>query len=73
MTETVKPDAIYTTEDVARILAVTPSTVRRHIRQGRLPASKIGLKRYYVRGADLLKLVPSQLGEDGDPEYDSVN
>lgn len=45
----------YTVEQVAQALGVHPETIRRKIRQGRLPAEKalIG-QRYRIKGADVL-------------------
>ncbi len=67
MAERIERDAIYSSDDVARIMGLKPAAIRRWIREGRLPASKLG-KRYWVRGADPLRLVPEQLGEKQDIE-----
>lgn len=52
-------------EDVARLLNVSSSTVRRWITEGHLPAIRTPGRRLRIREADALKLieppVPSQL------------
>jgi len=63
MPEKIEPDALYSSEHLARIFGVQPAAVRAWIRSGKLKARKLG-KRYFVRGADLLGFVSA--GFDGD-------
>ncbi len=58
MPEGIEPDALYSSDDVARILGVKAATVRQWIRSGRLEARKLG-KRYWTSGSSLLAFVPS--------------
>ena len=46
---------LLTVEEVAELLQCHPDSVRRMMRQGRLPAVKVGW-RWYVRRADFLAM-----------------
>lgn len=46
---------LLTVEEVSELLQVHPDSVRRMMRQGRLPAVKIGW-RWYVRRAEFLAM-----------------
>ncbi len=59
MSEAIEPNALYDVKDLTRLLKITPGAVRALIRNGILPASKIGRK-YFVRRASLLALVPER-------------
>lgn len=50
-------DAYLTVVQAAEYLAVHPSTIRRWIDRGRLPAYRLGDKRIGVRQSDLARLV----------------
>lgn len=52
-------DKSYAPNDVAALLGVRPATVRRWIRDGELPATKVGKKLLYVNGSDLGKILKS--------------
>lgn len=52
----VKEDALYDTKDMAEVLGVNVRTVRRWCREGRLPAFKLGSRKWRCWGRDLLKL-----------------
>jgi len=47
--------AVYTTAETAQILKLSPVTVKRKIRKGEIPATKIG-KEYRLLGRDILSL-----------------
>jgi excisionase family DNA binding protein len=49
----------------AEQLSVHPSSIRRWIDQGRLPAQRIGYRRIGVRPADLAKMVSPRGASDG--------
>lgn len=49
----------------ARLLAVHISTLRRWIRQGKLPAYRVGDKGVRVRRGDVLKLLTPLVPENG--------
>lgn len=48
----IETDRVYTPTEVAKLLGVTPRTVRREISDGKLPAYRIG-GHYRVHGSDL--------------------
>ncbi|MFH1562343.1 MAG: helix-turn-helix domain-containing protein [Nitrospirota bacterium] len=47
--------AVYTTDETAQILKLSPITVARKIRRGEIPATKIG-REYRLLGRDILSL-----------------
>jgi excisionase family DNA binding protein len=47
------PNALLTTEEVARILGLSPFTVRRLLREGELPGKKVGKRQWRILRADL--------------------
>src|SRR5260370_32579230 len=55
-------DAYLSVRQAAKQLSVHPSTIRRWIDQGRLPAYRIGDRRVGVRPRDLARLVGPRLG-----------
>src|SRR5688572_29382890 len=46
-----------TVDEAAKLLNVAPSTIRRWIREGYLPADRIGKRRVAIRRADLATLI----------------
>ncbi len=50
-------DDLLTTREAARLLKTSPAMVRRWIKQGRLPATKLGGARYRLSRTQLLRLV----------------
>src|SRR5262245_53568670 len=53
------------TEEVAERLGVAPATVRRYIREGRLPAQKTAGEHYRVAEADVLAFLGTALQPSG--------
>ena len=51
----IQEKAVYTTEETAQILKLSPVTVERKIRKGEIPATKIG-REYRLLGRDILSL-----------------
>lgn len=60
MTEEIKPNAVYTTEEVERLLKVSNSTVKRMLKNGILRANKVG-KQYRILGLEILKLISPEV------------
>lgn len=56
MTEEIKPNNIYTTEEAQDFLKVSNSTIKRLLKSGILRANKVG-GRYKILGSELLRLV----------------
>lgn len=62
MTEEIKPNGVYTTEEVEKLLKVSNSTVKRLLKNGILKANKVG-KQYRVLGLEILKLISPKVEE----------
>ncbi len=61
-------EEFVTIAEAARVLRVSPSTIRRWIGEGDLPAYRVGRRRVRVRKPDLARLIaPVQEGERGRP------
>lgn len=60
MTEEIKPNAVYTTEEVEQLLKVSNSTVKRMLKSGILKANKVG-KQYRILGLEILKLISPEV------------
>lgn len=60
MTEEIKPNAVYTTEEVEKLLKVSNSTVKRMLKNGILKANKVG-KQYRILGLEILKLISPEV------------
>ena len=56
----------YTTEEVAEMLKVTPDSVRRWIRSGKLKSIKLSGKFIRISQEDLQAFIQSQRGENTD-------
>ncbi len=50
----IEPNKVYTFDEVLELLRLSPVTLRKLVRSGDIPASKLG-KQYRFLGADLLK------------------
>src|SRR5579872_832653 len=60
-----EPERYLTVPQAAQILSVHPSTIRRWIDQGRLPAYRLGPKRIAVRAHDLTGVIaPRSAGSE---------
>ncbi len=56
--EPILPDAVYSCEDVARLIGVDIKTLKRLIASGDLSASRPGgAKRILIRGADIFAML----------------
>ena len=56
ITMPVDKNQIYTTEEVAEILRVSPITIKRYVAENKIPSIKFnGLRRF--KGEDLLKIL----------------
>lgn len=50
---------LYTTEEAAKLLKVSPITIKRYIKKGRMPSIKFeGIRR--IKGIDLLTILNSK-------------
>lgn len=56
--EPIQPDAVYSREEVAELLGVSLSTVKRLISAGQLEASRPdSIRRVFIRGSSILKML----------------
>jgi excisionase family DNA binding protein len=55
----------YTPGQVAEMLQVSPATVRRWIREGQLPAQRVGPRLYRIRREDVAPNLIRQAAADG--------
>ena len=56
MAKEIKPDEVYTTEEVRDFLKVSESTIKRFLKKGIIKANKVG-GRYRILGKEILRLV----------------
>lgn len=57
---TIKPNEIYTTEEVQDFLKISKSTTKRLLKRGMIKAYKVG-GQYRIWGSEILKLVSPDL------------
>src|SRR5262245_46032195 len=58
-------DLLLTPDEVARILGLSPFTVRRLLRQGDLPGRKVGKRQWRIRRVDLEEYLGASSTFDG--------
>lgn len=56
MTEEIKPNAVYTTEETQKLLKISNSTIKRMLKKGILKANKVS-GQYRILGKEILRLV----------------
>ena len=57
----IEPNRVYTFDEVLGLLKLSPVTLRRLIRSGKIPAIKLG-KKYRFLGFELLRALESNQG-----------
>jgi excisionase family DNA binding protein len=60
MSEEIKSNAVYTTNEVQELLKISESTVKRLLKNGILRANKVG-GQYRILGKEILKLISPEL------------
>jgi len=55
----IEPNRVYTFDEVLEVLKLSPVTLRKLVRNGDVPASKLG-KQYRFLGAELLKALENR-------------
>jgi excisionase family DNA binding protein len=60
MTQEIKPNGIYTTEEAEALLKISNSTIKRLLKKGILKANKVG-KQYRILGKEILHLVSPEV------------
>lgn len=71
MTEEIKSDAVYTTNEVQKLLKISESTVKRLLKNGILRANKVG-GQYRVLGKEILRLISPELEQKSINVYQKV-
>jgi excisionase family DNA binding protein len=60
MTEEIKPNIVYTTEETRDFLKVSESTIKRLLKRGAIRAYKVG-GQYRILGVEILRLVSPEV------------
>lgn len=60
MTDEIKPNLVYTTEEARDFLKVSESTIKRMLKKGIIKAYKVG-GAYRIWGSEILQLVSPEL------------
>lgn len=68
MTEEIKPNAIYTTEETQQLLKISSSTLKRLMKKGLIRANKVG-KQYRILGKELLRVVSPEVEKKATQSY----
>ena len=55
----IEPNRVYTFDEVLEVLKLSPVTLRKLVRNGDVPASRLG-KQYRFLGAELLKALENR-------------
>ena len=68
MTEEIKENTIYTTEETSALLKISPSTMKRMLKSGLIKANKIG-RQYRILGREILRLVSPEAEKEAIKSY----
>ncbi len=68
MTEEIKPNAIYTTNETQKLLKISNSTLKRLIKKGLIKANKVG-RQYRILGKEILRLVSPETEKKATKSY----
>lgn len=60
MHEEIKPLAVYTTDEVEKLLQISNSTMKRLLKKGLIRANKVG-RQYRILGKEVLRLVSPEI------------
>jgi excisionase family DNA binding protein len=60
ITEEIKPNAVYTTQETQALLKISSSTIKRMLKHGLIRANKVG-GQYRILGKEILRLVSPEL------------
>ena len=68
MSEEIKENAVYTTEETQRLLKVSNSTIKRMLKSGLIKANKVG-GQYRILGKEILRLVSPEVEQKAIKSY----
>ncbi len=58
----IKPDAVYSRKEVAQLLGISLSTVKRIIADGHLKVSKLnGMRRIFIKGSNIINMLEQSI------------
>lgn len=68
MSEEIKPNAVYTTNEVQGLLKISNSTIKRMLKNGLIKANKVG-GQYRILGKEILRLVSPDVEQKATKSY----
>lgn len=68
MSEEIKPNAVYTTEETRELLKISNSTIKRMLKKGFLRANKVS-GQYRILGKEILRLVSPEVEQKAIKSY----
>ena len=68
MTEEIKPNAVYTTDETQKLLKISNSTIKRMLKNGLIKANKVG-GQYRILGKEILQLVSPEVEQKAIKSY----
>lgn len=68
MTNEIKPNAVYTTEETQDLLKISNSTIKRLLKKGLIKANKVG-GQYRIMGKEILRLVSPEVEQKAISSY----
>ncbi|MFH0892354.1 MAG: helix-turn-helix domain-containing protein [Candidatus Falkowbacteria bacterium] len=68
MTQEIKSNAVYTTEETQELLKISNSTIKRLLKKGLIKANKVG-GQYRILGKEILRLVSPEVEKKATNSY----
>ena len=68
MSEEIKLNAVYTTEETRQILKISKSTIKRLLKKGLIRANKVG-GQYRILGKEILRIISPDLEKEAVESY----
>ena len=68
MTQEIKENAVYTTEETQELLKISNSTIKRMLKNGLIKANKVG-GQYRIMGKEILRLVSPEVEQKAIKSY----
>lgn len=68
MTQEIKPNAVYTTDETQKLLKISNSTIKRMLKKGLIRANKVG-GQYRILGKEILRLVSPEVEKEAVKKY----
>ncbi len=71
MTDEIKPNGVYTTEETREVLRISESTIKRMLKNGLIRANKVG-GQYRILGKEILRILSPDLEKEVVKSYLSL-